>query len=236
MMNRGARLLELQEVENDLRDHIAAYKQIQKQLNLTSPVRRARDAFEGATSAERSARARQQDINLEWQGIITKMDSEEKRLYDGSVKNPKELEMLQMEVESLRRRREALEEKALGLIEEVDELAQQSGDAQSEYEQVEVNTRSEQAALERKEQELKRYISQRRRDRDRLLKEVDPTDLDQYRYVQRLKNDTHAVALLDDGVCSACHIEVSTSKRDSVERVDKSKLVMCGNCGRILVS
>ncbi|MDQ4077499.1 MAG: hypothetical protein M3220_14785 [Chloroflexota bacterium] len=235
MMSRGAKLLALQEVENDLRDKIAAYKQVQKHLTVASPVRKARDAYEEAVDAEKEARTQQQSLNLEWQGVIQKADEEEKRLYSGDITNPKELEAIQMEVEQLKRRREVLEERALELIEQVDGLTQEAEEAREGYEQVEEETRQRQEALEKKEQQLKRYISHRKREREKLLEEIDPVDLDQYRYVQRLKNDTHAVATLQDGVCGACHIQVSISKRDSVERVDKSQLLTCGNCGRILV-
>jgi uncharacterized protein len=235
-MNRGATLLELQEVENELRDKISVYKKIQQQLNEATPVRHARHAHEDAQAAETAVRARQQDINLEWQGLRQKVDSEEQLLYSGSVSNPKELENLELEVELLKKRREKLEEQALELIEEVDLLAQTTAQTHEEYVRLEQDTRQRQGDLEDEAAVLKRSISMLRRSRERLLAEIDATDLDQYRYVQRLKNDTHAVALMEDGVCGACHIQVSNSKRDSVERSSKSKLVTCGNCGRILVT
>src|ERR687893_250980 len=84
-MSRRSRLLDLQEVENSLRDKIGAYKKIQKQLTLDSPVRLARVAYEQAEQAEGEARARQQALNLEWQGLIQKVDNEEKRLYSGTI-------------------------------------------------------------------------------------------------------------------------------------------------------
>ncbi len=235
MMSRGAKLLGLQDVENDLRDKIAAYKQIQKHLTVASPARQARQTFEEAQSSEREIRAQQQDINLEWQGIIQKADEEEKLLYSGAIKSPKELEALEMEVVHLKRRRATLEERAIQLIEQVDKLTQQTNEAKGEYEQIAEDTRQRQEALEAQAEQLKRYISKRKREREELLKEINPSDLDQYRYVQRLKNDTHAVAVLEEGVCGTCHIQVSAAKRDNVERVDKAELFTCGNCGRILV-
>lgn len=235
MRNRGAQLLELQEVENDLRDRIAAFKKIQQYLTRTSPAQQARQSYEVAQSAEREARSEQQDVSLEWEGLIQKVDEEEKKLYSGDISNPKELENLQLEVEHLKKRRAKLEEQALELIERVDGLSQETASSKEEYEQLTEDERHKQEQLEAQQDKLRRYIAKRKREREELIKHIDPSDLEQYRYVQRIKNDTHAVATLENGVCGACHIEVSASKRNRVEREDKSDLVMCGNCGRILV-
>ena len=236
MKTRGEKLLELQEVENDLRDKIAAFKAVKKELELTSPVRVAKRRLDDARTTESEVRAQQQDLNLEWQGVIEKANREEKRLYSGEVTNPRELEALQMDVEHLARRRKSLEEQALELIEEVDHLSKQSEEAKEAYESVAEESRERQEQLTAYHKALRSEIAKQRKHRERALEEIDAGDLDQYRYVQRLKNDTHAVALLQDGICSACHIEVSAAKRDMVERTNRSALSTCGNCGRILVT
>ncbi len=233
-MSRRSRLLDLQEVENSLRDKIGAYKKIQKQLTLDSPVRLARVAYEQAEQAEKEARGRQQALNLEWQSLIQKVDNEEKRLYSGSITDHRELTIVELEVQMLKKQRENLEAQALTLIEEVDRLAQATARARAEYEQIEEASRSQQLKLEKQENVLKRDISTTKRTREKLLEDVGSGDLEQYRYVQRLKNDTHAVAEMVDGVCGACHIEVSAAKRAMVE-TSPNTLITCGNCGRILV-
>lgn len=233
-MSRGAHLLELQDIESDLRAKLEQYRKIQRLLGESTPVRKARLAFEQAEAEEQAARARQQDINLEWQGVRTKVDSEEKLLYGGTVRNPKELTNLELEVEMLKKQQAKLEEQALALIEEVDQLAQVTASAKAAYETIEQESRTRQTDLEAKENQLKRYIAGRRKVRDEMIGTVDPVDLEQYRYVQKQKNDTRAVATLRDGVCSSCHIQVSQAKRETVERT--SNLVTCGNCGRILVT
>lgn len=233
-MSRGTRLLDLQGVENHLRDKIGAYKKIQKELTFDSPARHARLVYEEAEKEEKAARARQHTLNLEWQGLIQRVDTEEKRLYSGAITNPKELTNLQLEVEMLKKQREKLEVQALTLIEEVDQLAQATADAKEAYEKIELDMRSHQLELEKQEGKLKRDISTSKRQREKMIEDVGSGDLEQYRYVQRLKNDTHAVAAMVDGVCSACHIEVSAAKRAQVES-SPNTLFTCGNCGRILV-
>ena len=235
-MKRGEQLLELQEVENQLRDIIGAYKKVQKELMGSARVRSARDTYEAAQAAEKEARAQQADLNLAWQGLRQKVDQEEKLLYSGDVKKSRELEDLQLEVDMLKKQLDSLESEALELIESVDVRSQEASTAREDYERITEESRSRQAELEAEENRLKRLISRHRKNREKMLAEIDAVDLEQYRYVQRLKNDTFVVAALNDGVCNACHIEVSFSKRDMVERAPGDRLVTCGNCGRILVA
>lgn len=236
MMSRSAALLALQELEYELRESLGRYKRVQKEREGSPEVRRARQAYEKAEEAEKRARARQTDLNLEWQQLLKKLDREEKRLYDGSIRDPRELTNLELEVEMLKKQRAKLEEMALELIQEVDQLAAETVQRRTAYESLDEADRAHQQAMEQEEKQLKRAISLSRVERDKLLGAIDEGTLEQFRHVQRLKNDARAVATLEDGVCSACHVQVSAAKRDTVERADTKGLVTCGNCGRILVT
>lgn len=235
MNNEGQQILALQEVENDLRDRIAEFKRVRYELESPSPSRAALKSLREAEAAEQEARRRQRTINDEWQAVLAKIDGEETQLYSGNVKNPKELTNLQLEVESLKKRRATLEEQAILLITEVDDLAHVTETLRNDYDSIQGESESQQEDMAKRANELKREINELRRQREKLLSEVSSALLDQYRYVQRLKNDTHAVAELRDGICGACHVQVSASKQNSVERIDHIKIETCGNCGRILV-
>lgn len=234
-MNRATALLALQDVEYSLREALSTYKRVQADRVGSPEVRRARNAYEEANDAERHARAEQADLQLQWQSLIQKLDHEEKRLYDGSIRDARELTNLELEVNMLKRQRGTMETKALELIESVEALAQSTEESRTEYESLDANDKENQQRLADEEQKLKRQISHTRQKRDKLLKEIEPGILEQFRYVQRLKNDTRAVSRLVEGVCTACHVEVSAAKRDIVERTETNTLATCGNCGRILV-
>lgn len=234
-MNRATALLALQEIESELRESLSAYKRIQADRVGSPEVRRARTSFEEAEVAEKHARTQQTDIQLQWQSLIQKLDHEEKRLYDGSIRDARELTNLELEVEMLKRQRGTMETKALELIESVETLSQTAEESRQQYESLDANDKENQKRLGDEEHKLKRHISQTRQKRDKLLQEIEPGILEQFRYVQRLKNDTRAVSRLVDGICTACHVEVSAAKRDIVERTETDTLATCGNCGRILV-
>lgn len=235
-MSRGTRLLELQKVENELRKRITTYKKVQKQLSGSSAVQEAREAYETAGSAEKGARRRQQQSNLELAELVEKIKSQEEELYSGRVKSPKELRNLELEIESLNKRRESVEEGTLFLIEEVESLSQSSVKAKKKYKQTQKATHKRQQILEKQAQVLKRHISKGRHVRQKILPTIDASDLELYRHVQRKKNDPSAVAELKNGVCNACNIEVSSGRRDLIEDRNKDNLLICGNCGRILIA
>lgn len=236
-MSRGSRLLELQKIEQDLQGRMGSYKKVQERLAASSPVERARRAYEQRAEKETRARSDQNNMTLELQSLGEKIADAEQQLYSGDIKNPKELRNFEKELESLKKRRDELEENMLKFIERIEILARNASKAKQQYEKVKVASSERQEALEKRQYALKRYISKIGRTRKKILNEVNAKDLELYRYVQRKKGELLAVAKLTQRVCNACHVEVSAARRDKIERMtSKDKLSTCGNCGRILVS
>lgn len=236
-MSRGNRLLELQKIEQDLQGRMGSYKKVQQRLATSSPVEKARKAYERRVEREKNARANQNNMTLELKSLIEKVKEAEEQLYSGIVKKPKELTNLEKELEGIKKRRDELEENMLALIDKIETLSNNANKAKLQYENVQVASSERQDALEKREYALKRYISRIGRTRKKILDEVNAKDLELYRYVQRKKGELLAVAKLAQGVCNACHVEVSAARRDKIERMtSKDKLSTCGNCSRILVS
>jgi predicted nucleic acid-binding Zn-ribbon protein len=234
-MSRGAQLLELQQVEETLRQKIGAFKKIERVLAEETPVARARQAYEEAERAERHARAQQTGLNLELQQLNDKITAEEKKLYGGEVKNPKELVNLEVEVGMLKKQKDALEGQVIVLMGDIEDLGKRAAMAKADCERLEQESQAQVVRLRKEQDALKKEIGRAKRTREGVLERIASTDVEQFRYVQRMKGATFAVAQLTNGVCSACHVEVSASKRSSVERPTDNKLNTCGNCGRILV-
>ena len=70
-------------------------------------------AHNEALAALHAIEAEVNDATLERQGAETKRKQTETKLYSGSVSNPKELQAMTDEVDSLTRRRERLDEKLI---------------------------------------------------------------------------------------------------------------------------
>jgi len=234
-MSRGAQLLELQQVEEFLRQKIGAFKKIERVLSEETPVARAKQAHEEAQRAERHARAQQKGLNFELQQLSDKVAEEETKLYSGTIANSKELVNLEVEVGMLKKQKDTLEGQVIVLMGDIDDLAKRTAWAKSECERLEKESQAQVTVLLQQQEVLKKDIGRAKRKREGVLEHIDTIDVEQFRYVQKIKGETLAVAQLTEGVCTACHVEVSAAKRSSIERPTDNKLITCGNCGRILV-
>jgi uncharacterized protein len=161
-----------------------------------------------------------------------KAAAEERRLYDGSVANARELDSITHEVDNLKKRRSDREDELLALMEVREELegaeraaAQRSGSLRARVEEVGKAAADE---IERLETELK----ERGEARVALAETVDAEFLELYEELRPQKKGVAAVALID-GVCQGCHEQLSSVYVDRLKRVEGPK--RCEHCRRILV-
>lgn len=231
-MSRAKQLLQLQEIEDDMREKLAALKKIQAQLSDSPEVRQAQSQREAAASALAQARTAQRERELEVERLDAKLKQESDRLYGGSVKNAKEVDNLRKEVEALNRRRGTLDEAALKGMEQVEELIRALAEAERNLAGVESQRSGQVGDLEEKEQKLKRYIAARRRQREAILGQIPAGDLAVLRDVQNRKGGKGVTALREGAICGLCGVTVSAAKLAQVRGRDE--LLLCGNCGRIL--
>jgi uncharacterized protein len=164
--------------------------------------------------------------------LSQKEAAERKRMYDGSVANAKELEALQHETESLKRRRSDREDELLALLEQREELDGRLAEAETasaalraEVDRTAVTTADELAAVTA---ELDRL----RERRDAITPGIDPELLELYEDLRRQKKGVGAAALVD-GVCTGCHEQLSAVQLDKLKRTDGIR--RCEHCRRILV-
>lgn len=165
--------------------------------------------------------------------ISQKAAAEEKRMYDGSVANAKELDSIRHEVDNLKKRRSDREDQLLGLMEVREELdaqeraaAERWGSLRAQVETVEGTATDE---LGRLTTELK----ERSEARAALAATVDPELLELYEDLRPQKKGVAAVALVD-GVCQGCHEQLSSVYLDRLKRTEGPK--RCEHCRRILVT
>jgi predicted nucleic acid-binding Zn-ribbon protein len=171
-------------------------------------------------------------LEHEVDSLRMKLAAEERRLFDGSIANAKELSSLQHEVDNLKRRIADREDELLVVMEQADEVERTARDAdertnvrRAEAERVAAEGRGE---LEGIDSELR----ERADERDRLAGAEDPELLSLYEDLRRQKKGVGAVALID-GVCQGCHEQLSAVELDHLKRADGVK--RCEHCRRILV-
>jgi predicted nucleic acid-binding Zn-ribbon protein len=165
-------------------------------------------------------------------GVKSKMDSEQAKLVSGQIVNPKELQAVSRELDSLRRRVEQLESEEL-----VEMQKREDGLAQA--------ARIDAALTEgaRREAELTERFKVRGSD---ILARIDterraraalagllPTGMrGRYEALRERWNGT-AVGTLADGMCSACRVGLPSTKVQAL--LEGPDWADCPNCGRILI-
>ncbi len=174
----------------------------------------------------------QQRIEHEVDTLTQKAAAEERRLYDGSIANTKELESLQREIENLKRRRADREDELLGMMEEREGLEANAAVARAESDRLralaEGVATSGDVELEAIGTELATLESRR----EPLAAAIDPELLELYDDLRGQKRGV-GVAALVDGVCQGCHEKLSAMEMDRIKHTDGVR--RCEHCRRIVV-
>jgi uncharacterized protein len=213
-----ARLHEL-EGEGDLRSARAHLSETEARLG---ELRLAMDAV-----AKEQARL-EGDIDL----LQRKIEVERRRLVDGSVANPRELQAIEAEVRNLEGRRTRGEDLLIEQMERWEDMESRRGaleaaeaEARRRVEEIELGSAKELV-------EIESSLVTKRAARDALLPAFDPKLLELYEDLRQQKRGVAAAALVD-GVCQACHQQLSPMYLDRMKRSDGVR--RCEYCRRILI-
>lgn len=229
-MSRASNLYRLQKVDIDLDKHRAMLAEVNTKL-ANNPLVQKAQANLAATQAElAAARRAAKTIDDENQTLSTKLKDVEERLYSGRVRNPRELQDLQNDAASLKRNRDALDEKQLGAMDVVEAAEQKEAAAKAELADAEAARAVEQADLLRDKGAVEALIAKFEGEREAALTPVTAEDLATYETLRRQKKI--AVSLLVDGICTVCGVAPSSSRVMAARA--GGDIVKCGNCGRII--
>lgn len=193
-------------------------------------LKEARELAKTAAADLQQYRSQQQDLNLELKSLSDKTKRSEDRLYSGQVKNPKELSDLQSEIDSLNRRRAALEDEVLEAMIMVEDAQEESDEAASNLADLESEWAETQAKLQVEQDELVQRIKALNQARKEHTQSISPQFLSAYDSTLKKGGGT-AVVKLSNNRCRGCLVIVPSNL---VKAAYEGKLVHCDNCGRIL--
>ncbi|MGZ5298709.1 MAG: zinc ribbon domain-containing protein [Actinomycetota bacterium] len=230
-----ARLLALQEIDTTV-DRLAARRQVLESGGELAAARNEADAAERALGELRL----QLDVvgrdgsklEHEIDSLSQKAAAEDKRLYDGSVVNAKELGSIQHEIDNLKRRRSDREDEMLGLMEVREELERRAAEAQATSDALRERVETVGGAALEELTSIESELEARLARRQILVPEIEPDILDLYEDLRKQKKGIGAAALVD-GVCQGCHEQLSAMELDKLKRVEGVR--RCEHCRRILI-
>jgi len=230
-MSKAKQLYELQEIDLGIERRTETLTQLRSQLGKDDDLVSVRTALD--TARKHLADLEHQQHTAEWgvDDLGKKIAVEEKKLYDGSLKNPRELMNLQHEIDLFKERHREQEEQLLAIMMEVDAKQQAVALKRSELEVMERDWEANQERLSREQTDLEADLTMLEQKRESLGGQTDSASLEIYEELRQAKQGL-AVAKVVQGRCQGCRISLPMS--DQQRARTGHRLVTCSNCGRIL--
>jgi hypothetical protein len=227
-------LLELQEIDLQI-DRLLEARQSLPELE---QYRAAHEALEEKKREREglAAELRQLELDLdkaegELEMLEAKLSEHETRLFAGGM-SARETEHMRLEVQSLRGQKDAMEEKVLGLLEQVDPVRAAVTAVDAEIEKIEAAKASLESRIKEQWAVIDAELARKEARKKEAMEPIDPELLDLYENLRSHKEGV-AVAAYDHGVCGGCHMALSPAEQEEAFSGD---LPRCVHCRRILVA
>jgi len=137
-------LFQLQEVDQALEVNLQAQKRVSAQIGESPIVVKAKVKLAEEQKNLETQSAQQKSTEWEIDDLTTKIKDIEKKLYGGKIFNSKELSSLQQETDDLKKRRSVLEDKSLGLMDQLEITRKAIGISKEELTKLEAECQGQQ--------------------------------------------------------------------------------------------
>ena len=227
----AATLYQLQQIDLELDRLTTEQQSLSNSLQGNATLQKARAEH---TSAQQQLRAGQQaQKGAEWtlEDLGRRISTQEQRLYNGTVSNPKELASLQQEVQRLRAQQNRQEDHVLEVIETTEALQETAQRKATALQKAEETWQQENAAMILRREQLEAHKQETQAKRTAFASGIDAALLSRYEAMRRTKQG-RAVSKVEQSSCQWCRVILTPSELQRV-RIN-SDLQTCSNCGRIL--
>jgi predicted nucleic acid-binding Zn-ribbon protein len=234
-MDEARALLELQDLDlrllraNKRLDEMPEKRDI---LTARSKLEEIRTLLKRTHAVSRAIEVRLKHLDDDAGAVRAKMETEQAKLLSGEIKNPKELQAIAMELDSLRRKREGIENEELAEMAKAEKASEQEAKVSAVL-----------AAGDRKEAELVAAFRKRGGD---LLGEIErlqseraalaaslPGDLSARYEAMREAKHGIAVGRLEGDACGVCRVGLPA---EQLQRLREGPPIgVCPKCQRMLV-
>jgi len=232
-MKPATLLAEIQNVDTRIDENAAVRADLEKKLAAIDTLVTASRERDAAESTSARLKGELKALELETAGLTDKLKQINDRLYSGRITNAKELAGLNQDEKMMQRHKGELEDRELLLMEQIEGADRETAAKRGSWEKAVADKES----LDDKARAALEGLAASDRDlyhkRDGLRAQVPPAPLAAYDSL-RLSKKGRAVAAMKGNSCAACGFEVPSGLVSRAKLGDE--LVMCANCGRILVA
>ena len=170
------------------------------------------------------------DIDL----VRTRMQKDQQRLDAGQVSSPRELENLQSQIESLKRRQSDLEDEELEIMEKREVVQTRLQELRDERDQTATTLSDTEQRRDAAFAEIDADHDKTTQQRGELAGTLPEDLLALYEKVRASSSGVGAAAL-HRGRCEGCHLQLNTTDLNRLRDAAPDEVVRCEECRRILV-
>lgn len=178
--------------------------------------------------------AEQRKADKDVEAVKTRRERDQGMIDSGGVSNPKDLERMVHELESLARRISDLEDVELEVMERLEAAQNARAAAAAEAEQVAAQVADMQAKRDQRAAEIKAQGAEVTRERAQTADGLPADLMDLYGKLRAQKAGVGAAALRQRQ-CGGCRLTLDASILSSIRAAASDEVLRCEECGRILV-
>jgi len=229
-------ILELQLLDNEIMQSNTKLKslpEIEQLLHIEKRVTAANDelAVVKSEADQIALDLRRGEVDVET--VTDRITKDEARLSSGNA-TPKELEQLQHEVESLKKRQEALEEIELEIMIRNDAVIARSNTLTTDLASLQTLKAEISGRLQSATDEINKVIADKNTARNLVAGKIEKALIDLYEKIRGNAGGVGAAALVGNK-CNGCNLAINAVEMDRIKSLAKDELLRCEECRRILV-
>jgi len=231
------RLLDLQALDSAL-DRLAHRRRTLPELatveELQGRVDRLADDVVLLQTEDADLGREQSKVDADVDVVRTRMAKDQQRLDTGQVSSPRELENLQSEIESLRRRQGDLEDVELEIMEKREVVQRRLAELVAERERVALDLAETEQRRDSTFAEIDAEAEKTTQQRAELAAGIEAELLALYEKLRASSSGVGAAAL-HRGRCEGCHLQLNTTDLNRLRDAPADDVLRCEECRRILV-
>jgi len=178
--------------------------------------------------------AEQKKADRDVESVRSRRERDQGMIDSGGIGNPKDLERMVHELESLARRISDLEDVEIEVMERLEAAQSALTAAETEGEKVATDFAEMQVKRDQRAAEIKAQGAEITRERAQTVEGM-PADLMDLYAKLRAQKDGVGVAALRQRQCGGCRLTLDVSILESIRAAASDAVLRCEECGRILV-
>ena len=229
-------ILEMQSLDNEIMQantKLKSLPEIEQLLHIDKRITTATDelAVVKSEADQIALELRRGEVDVET--VTDRIKKDEARLASGNA-TPKELEQLQHEVGTLKKRQESLEEIELEIMIRSDAITSRSNTLTTDLASLQTLKDEISGRLKNATDEINKVIADKNTARNLVANQLEKPLIELYEKIRGNGGGVGAAALVGNK-CNGCNLAINAVEMERIKSLAKDELLRCEECRRILV-